>query len=399
MYWLIIEVLDILLFIPVALTVLYLAVFTVASLFYKRRRIVPAKRQLRFAIVVPSYRQDAAVEGTVKSILGQAYPQRLFDLTVVSDHQSELTNFRLAQYPITLLTPDFDVSTKTRSLRLAVEKLPQFKIYDVVVVLAAGALVEPEFLSQLNDAYCYAGTKAIEAHCIARQRDTAIANLGAIFEEINNSIFRRGHIAMGLSAAISGSGMAYDFEWFKANITALPADADDKSMEAQLLRQHVFIDYFDHILVYTPKSRDYSAFGRQHSVWIVSQLRALLLNFRYLPGAIMRKKHDMTDKIVQWLLLPRTVMMAITLAMCIVLPFVYFTLAIKWWVMIALVLFIFAVATPDYLVDEKWNRSFLKAPVVMGMSVLGLGGIVKAKGNFVNKNTKKKRKLLPRFSK
>lgn len=393
MLWSIIEIIDILLFVLVSATALYLTVFTVASLFYKRRRISTAKRQLRFVVIVPSYKQDGVIEGTVKSVLGQTYPQRLFDVTVVSDHQTELTNFRLAQYPITLLTPDFDVSTKIRSYQLAIEKLPQFKIYDVVVVLAAGALVEPEFLSQLNDAYCYAGTKAIEAHCVARYRDTAIANLGAIFDEINNSIFRRGHIAMGISAAVSGSGMAFDFEWFKTNIPALPIASDDKTIEAQLMRQQVFIDYFDDILVYTPKSRDSHGFGRQHSVWIVSQVRALVSNLRYLPGALMQKKHDMTDKIIQWMLLPRTVMMAVLLAMCVAMPFIYFTLAVKWWVLMAAVLFVFAVATPDYLVDEKWNRSFLRAPLIMAMSILGLSGLLRAKGNFINKNDKRRRTL------
>ena len=41
----------------------------------------------------------------------------MFDVVVVSDHQSEITNMRLAQYPITLLTPDFAESTKAKSLQ------------------------------------------------------------------------------------------------------------------------------------------------------------------------------------------------------------------------------------------------------------------------------------------
>jgi hypothetical protein len=34
------------------------------------------------------------------------------------------------------------------------------------------------------------------------------------------------------------------------------------------------------------------------------------------------------------------------------------------------VLFIFAMATPNYLVDEKWDSTFFKIPVVLLSSIL-----------------------------
>ena len=190
LWWLIVFVIDAIVFTAVALTVLYITVFSIASLFCRRTKSSTAKHQNRFIVLIPSYKQDDTIEQTVKSILGQIYPQRLFDVTVISDHQKEITNFRLAQYPITLLTPNFKRSTKAKSLQLAINNLPQFKIYDIVIILDAGSLVEPEFLQQMNDAFESAGTKAIQAHRLSRNRDTAIANLDAIFEEINNSIFR-----------------------------------------------------------------------------------------------------------------------------------------------------------------------------------------------------------------
>ena len=53
----------------------------------------------------------------------------------------------------------------------------------------------------------------------------------AAFEEINNSIFRRGHVALGLSSAISSSGMAFDFNWFKKNIMSAKTSYDEKELE------------------------------------------------------------------------------------------------------------------------------------------------------------------------
>ena len=80
--------------------------------------------------------------------------------------------------------------------------------------------------------------------------------------------------------------------------------------------------------------------------------------------------YDLIDKLFQWMLLPRMVMMAIILFMCVIMPFIYFTLAVKWWALFAIVLFIFAMATPNYLVDEKWDSTFFKIPFVLMSSVL-----------------------------
>jgi cellulose synthase/poly-beta-1,6-N-acetylglucosamine synthase-like glycosyltransferase len=301
---------------------------------------------------------------TVSSILGQSYPQRLFDVTVISDHQSEMTNMRLAQSPITLLTPDFTKSTKAKSLQYAILNQPEFKIYDVVIILDASNIVEPEFLEQINDAYEAAGTKAIQAHRLPMNRDTPTARLDAVFEEINNAIFRRGHIILGVSAALAGSGTAYDVTWFKTNIMKAKTAGEDKELEALLLRQGYFIDYFDHILVYGEKQRTTTKMNEQRGRWATQQIQNFYRNIRFLPTAILRKQYDLADKIIQWMLVPRTSMVGIIMLMSLILPFIYFSLAVKWWVLGSLALFIFALATPDYLVDEMWDKTFLRSPFI-----------------------------------
>jgi hypothetical protein len=90
---------------------------------------------------------------------------------------------------------------------------------------------------------------------------------------------------------------------------------------------------------------------------------------------------------VQWLLVPRTTMVGIIMLMCIVLPFIYFTLAIKWWRIAALVLFFFALATPDYLVDEMWDKTFLRSPFVTLWGIISYKII--GKGSDIRKNGKK----------
>ncbi len=363
-FWRFIYYIDIILFIFVAATVLYLAVFALASLLNKHTDVPKAKKQNRFIILIPVYKNGIGAEHTVRAALGQTYPQRLFDITVISDHIDEISNFRMAQQPVTLLTPNFEKSSRAKSLQLAINNLPQFKIYDIVVILNAGNIVEPDFLEKMNDAYESAGTKAIQAHRLSQNRDTASARLSSTFEEINNSIFRRGHIALGLSAASAGSAMAFDFNWFKENIMTIDTVFDDKELEIRLLRQHIFIDYFDDILVFEEKYRKAEDFSRQRGRWIASQFTNIIRNIHYLPMAIFTKHYNLTDKIIQWMILPRMIMMGIILLMGAVTPFIYFTLALKWWALFAIVLFIFAIATPNYLVDDKWDKTFYMLPVI-----------------------------------
>ena len=289
-FWLILYIIDWTLFAFVAGTVLYLGVYALAALFERNTVVNKAKTQSRFVILIPSYQQDEVIEHTVLSILSQSYPQRLFDVVVISDHQSEMTNMRLAQYPITLLTPDFAESTKAKSLQYAILNLPEFKIYDIAIVLDADNIVSQEFLSEVNDAFETAATKAIQLHRISRNRDTAAARMGAIFEEINNNIFRRGHINLGVSAALAGSGTAYDFNWFKANVMKAKTAGEDKELEALLLRQGIFIDYFHHILVYGEKMRTTTKMNEQRGRWAIEQIRNFVRNIKFLPGAIFRKQ-------------------------------------------------------------------------------------------------------------
>ncbi len=384
-YWDFIYFIDLFLFVIVAATVLYLAVFAIASLFNQSTEIPKARKQNRFVILIPAYKNGLGAEHTVRAALGQTYPQRLFDITVISDHLEEISNFRLAQQPITLLTPNFKKSSRAKSLQIAINNLPQFKIYDIVIVLNAGNIVEPEFLEKMNEAYESAGTKAIQAHRLSQNRDTAPARLSATFEEINNSIFRRGHIKLGLSAASAGSAMAFDFNWFRETIRTIDTLFDDKELEIRLLRQHIYVDYFDDIYVYEEKTRNAEDFNRQRRRWMASQFMNIVRNIRYLPGAIIGKHYDLIDKILQWMLIPRLIMMSIIILMGAILPFIYFTLALKWWALFAIVLGVFAIATPNYLVDDKWDKTFYLVPVIFLSSVFSKTILGKRMKAYVNK--------------
>ena len=364
-FWWILYIIDFALFLPVAITVIYILVFAILALFRTTRDIKSAKQQNRFIVLIPAYKSEKKSLETVNAVLGQTYNQRNFDIVVISDHQSEMINMRLAQMPITLLTPNFEKSSKAKSLQYAILNLPQFKIYDAVVILDAGNLIDPDFLELANDAFDTSGSKVIQTHRMARNRDTSISRMDATFEEINNTIFRAGHLVVGLSAALNSSGCIFDYQWFKQNIMRIRSTVgEDKELEAMLTHESIFIDYFEDLHVYDEKTRLIDDFNMQRGRWAYIQLHAILSNIHYLPSAFINSKHDQIDKLIQWMLVPRTIMMGIIAIMSVFLPFIYFSLAIKWWIAGAVIMFAFSLATPDYLVDKNWDRDYLRAPLI-----------------------------------
>ena len=70
-FWQILYVIDWVLFGMMALTTLYMLVFTITSLFFHQHEIPKARHQNRFIILIHSYKNPGVIQ-TVKSILAQA---------------------------------------------------------------------------------------------------------------------------------------------------------------------------------------------------------------------------------------------------------------------------------------------------------------------------------------
>ena len=373
-----ISCLDIILFVVVSFTVLYLLIFAIAALIGKSDNHPHANRHNQILVLIPAYKEDFVIESTVRSFLRQSYSSTQFDVVVIADHCQPETIERLSQYPVMVLTPDFEESLKAKSLNYAMEYIAPRK-YDIVTILDADNTVEPHFLEVIND-YYESGCRAIQAHRVAKNRNTDTALLDAIFEEINNSIFRTGHVRLGFSSALVGSGMAFDFEWFRQNVGKLLSAGEDKELEALLMKQRIFVDYLPDLYVYDEKTQKENNFHRQRSRWMAAQFHSLFSNLPKLFPALIQRNYDLADKIVQWMLLPRIVMIGIILLMSVLMLLVNWTAAIKWWCIFLVVLGIFAMCVPDNLVNEDFDKAVKRAPLMairMLFNVFRLHGLKK----------------------
>lgn len=382
------NIIDWILFTLLALCVGYLLLYAIASKFYRAPRFPDARTFRRFVVLFPAYKEDRVIASSVRSFLQQDYPQELFDIIVISDQMQDATNEDLRSLPIRLLIADYRDSSKAKALTMAMESVSG-EHYDIVAIMDADNLTSPDFLAEINRAFDN-GARSVQAHRTGKNMNTDISVLDGISEEINNGIFRSGHNALGLSAALSGSGMAFEAEWFRNNVRLLETAGEDKELEVLLLRQRIHTTYLPQIPVYDEKTQKEEAIGNQRKRWIAAQFGILRHSLSGLREAVSKGNMDYCDKILQWMLPPRLIQLAGVFGLTFIFTVIgvwqavqgagqEWTAAIKWWILSAAQIMAMLLPIPGRLLDKRLGKAILRIPL---LALTTLGNLFKLKGAY-----------------
>lgn len=301
-------IIDWALFAILALCVGYLFVYAFASLFYKERTFPATEHHHRFLVLFPAYAEDSVIVNSIRTFLKQDYPTAYYHVATISDHQKEKTIRELQQLPITTIIATYTDSSKAKALTLAIDTV--HGEFDTVVILDADNLAPVNLLTEINKMRDV-GIKAIQVHRKGLPAKSDVSILDGVSEEINNGIFRKGHQVLGISSALTGSGMAFDYQWFKEHIRKANTAGEDKELEAMLLRQKIHIIYSDALYVYDKKTEKQEAIGNQRKRWMASQFHLLLHVIPDLFKAFFSGNFAYADKIIQWMLPPRLIQLAL----------------------------------------------------------------------------------------
>ena len=370
--------LDWLLYILFAINVAYLLVCSLASLCrYKPFVTAPARTSKRFAVFIAAYREDAVILPTVHACLAQDYPDDRYDVVVISDHMLPETNAVLSSLPIKLLQVDFEKSTNTKSLQAALGYLDK-AAYDIALVIDADNIIAPSYLSELNDAFSVSGVRVVQTHRVAKNLNTGMAYLDAISEEINNSIFRLGHVNLGMSAALIGSGMAFEYPLFyDAMMDNTSVGGFDRVLEMKLLYKGIHIHYLPDTIVRDEKIQKANSFYRQRRRWLSAQYYSFFEFANHLLPAIRSRKWDFCDKLFQQLSIPRLLLMGFTFFFSVLFTIYRWTWGLKWWLLLVLLAVALLVAVPKRFCTSRLAMALQKIPYTF---LLMAGNIFKLRG-------------------
>jgi cellulose synthase/poly-beta-1,6-N-acetylglucosamine synthase-like glycosyltransferase len=323
------------------------------------KQIQDNKRQNRFLVLFPAYQEDAVIINSVRQFINQDYPASLYSVVVISDHMKAETNQQLEHDSIKVLKPVFEKSSKAKALQFAIQNNQDD--FDFIVILDADNVVETNFLSLLNQ-LCNSGYKAIQCHRCAKNANNDVAVLDGVSEEINNTIFRKAHNRIGLSSALIGSGMCFNYELFQNNVFQLTTAGEDRELEALLLKQRVFIKYAEHINVYDEKVSSKDTFQRQRMRWMTAQLQSLLNELPYIPRAVISGNINFVDKTIQQVLIPRSILIVATTLMAILMTLLVPTWCAKWWFLLGCLMIALLIATPQKLRSRTVFQRLVSLP-------------------------------------
>lgn len=340
-----------------AINILYLLVYSLASLRRRPAKMAPAEEHKRIALLIAAYREDAVIMDTVQACLVQDYPSDRYDVVVISDHMRPSTNEKLRALPIKLLQVDFEKSTNTKSLKAALEYLGKDS-YDIALIIDADNIVNSSYLVELNNAFADPKVQVVQTHRVAKNLNTNMAYLDAISEEINNSIFRLGHVNLGMSAALIGSGMAFKYSLFyKAMMSNTSVGGFDRVLEMKLLYHRVFFHYLPDTYVLDEKIQKTKNFYQQRRRWLSAQYYSFGEFVNHLFPAIRDRKWDFCDKLFQQASFSRVLLLGFTFIFSVCLSIWIPALACKWWVIFGVLLLALAVAIPR----RFWKWRLVKA--------------------------------------
>lgn len=350
--------------------VFYLFVSAVAGRFGRADDVpitVAVDQLRRIAVLIPAYKEDAVILGSVVTNLQQSYPANLYDLIVIADSFQPETLTKLSQYPIKVLPVQFEQSTVQKSISYALNALPE-NTYAIVLISDADNHMAPDFLMRINQAFRQ-GWKAVQGHRTAKNTNTSVAVFDAINEEINNNIFRGGQRALGLSASLIGSGMAFEPTIMKQALQQIQTVGGyDKELEMLLAVAGIKIGYLQNAVILDEKVQNIAVFQRQRTRWVAAQLYFIKAYFKIGIQQLFKGNWQAFNTLIKSLLLPRMILLAVLCLLAVVsllgtVSFQVFALGLLGLLLCSLI-----ISVPASLYHKIKGRDFVVLPsLIFGM--------------------------------
>jgi len=381
----ILEIFFIILLIYCSFSSVYFFIFSLAAFFGRKNggleKSLPTKR---IAILVPAYKEDSIILSTARNFLDIDYPENCYDIYIIADSFQFQTIQQLKQLRINVIEVSFENSTKIKSLNQAFRKI--IKPYDVALICDADNVCSKDFLKHINFEFAN-GVKAVQGRRVAKNLDTNFAVLDGLSEAINNHIFRRGANALGLSSALIGSGMAFEFSVVKKVLSEISAVSGfDKPLQLKIVESGIKIKYLENALVFDEKIDNPKAFTQQKKRWLFSQFIYLKEYFLHGCHVLVKGNFSYFNLAVLNNIVPPRALLIFGLVIFTALSYFIHPPIIFILFIVNLILYFIALAmaVPKELISKKMLLALLHLPKAIFLMFASLFTLRKAKNVFIH---------------
>ncbi len=371
---------------------LYTFVFALASLFYSNKIKDYNPIKSRFAVFIPAYKEDQVIVSVAKKALSHNYPADKFEVFVLADSlKNETVETLKSIRRLNVVEVSFEQSTKVKSLNKAFEFIGDSHDFDYGVILDADNVMGFDFLNKVNQLHLN-GKLAIQGQRAAKNENNTMSFLDGLSESINNSIYGKGSTVLNFSSSLKGSGMSFDFEILKNELSKMNSIGGfDRELELKLTIQNINVYYADSAIVMDEKVDESEVFKNQRKRWISSQYYYLARYFWKGVAAFFSGKLNLFNSIIlRNLQLPRLINLGLAnmLFLAHIIGILYFQMNLVLgliWGLIALILDVgVLMAIPKKNYNRRLLLSILRLPLIFGQMFMLLFKLKGANKKFIH---------------
>jgi len=345
-------------------------------------KILPKKKGLKYlsgnepdyAIIVTAYEQTHTLKPAINSLLKINYKNYL--IYVVAD-KCDISSLHFEDKRVVLLRPEQPLQSNTRSHFYAIQRFKRDHQY--LTIIDSDNLVHPEYLNELNTCF-QKEYEAVQGVRKAKNIDTTYACLDAVQDIYYHFYDREILFALGSSATLAGSGMAFTTKLYRDCLEHLDITGAgfDKVLQIEILKRRKRIAFAKHAVVYDEKTSQSQQLVKQRARWFYTWFKYAGSGAKLLVRGILNLNWNQFLFALLFLRPPLFLIGIMSLVFLISNFFISVFLVLCW--LIAFVIFFIAVflALLHSKAEAKIYKSLAGIPVFIYYQVLSLLKIRKA---------------------
>jgi cellulose synthase/poly-beta-1,6-N-acetylglucosamine synthase-like glycosyltransferase len=327
-----------------------------------------------YAVIVTAYEQTDTLKAAVASLLRLNYGNYL--VYVVAD-KCDISNLHFDDQRVILLRPEESLQSNTRSHKYALDRFKREHQY--VTIIDSDNLVVPEYLNELNLLFAQ-GYSAVQGVRKAKNLDTLYACLDAVQDIYYHFYDREILFAVGSSATLAGSGMAFTSTLYKTFLNRFDVTGAgfDKVLQIEIVKSKKRIAFARNAIVYDEKTSKSDQLVKQRARWFNTWFKYAPYGFRLLFSGLL--KLDWNQFLFALLFLRPPLFLVVLISFALMLGSFFISTTLVWYWLAAFALFLLALLIS--LLHSKAEGRIYKAlagiPLFMYHQVLSLMKVRKA---------------------
>lgn len=277
-------------------------------------------RRMRFAVIVPARDEAASIGETLASLRALDYPPDRIEIIVVADNCVDDTAAVAAVAGATVWTRGGDADGgKGAALGWALARLgAERPDSDAAVVVDADCVVAPNLLTAI-EAHLLAGANAVQAAYVVANPDASWpAGLRWASFSLMNVVRPQGKAALGLSAGLFGTGMAFTRELLARHPWAARSLLEDQEHHLALVADGERVAFAAETSVVSAMPTSLRASSNQQMRWDAGRARlARTWTPRLVASGLHRRDAAQLHAALEPLLPPQSLLLAANGAGCL----------------------------------------------------------------------------------